>query len=112
MPMKKRKIFEGNSQPRRGRWELLTGWGEDFIEEEAEDGDEQPISDGDILGDVVNTLKKRRQASVTGEIPHERQWQTDLSIFEPGVVSGPSLTFISSSEVFPANSISSMRASP
>ena len=96
MPMKRRKISDGNSQPRRGRWEVLTGWGEDFIEEEAEEGDERPVSDGDILGDVVDTLKKRRQASLIGEIPEERQWETDWSVFEPGVVSEPSLTFIMS----------------
>jgi len=90
MPMKKRKASDGHFQPRRGRWEVLTGWGEDFIEEEAED-DEHPISDGDILGDVVDTLRKRRRvANVTGQIPQERQWETDLSLFEPGVVSKPS----------------------
>ncbi|KIM37415.1 hypothetical protein M413DRAFT_274108 [Hebeloma cylindrosporum] len=86
MPMKKRKPSDGNMQPRRGRWETLTGWGEDFIEEEAEDGDERPVSDGDILGDVVDSLKKRRRAaSIVGEIPLERQWETDLSMFQPGV---------------------------
>lgn len=109
MPMKRRKISDGNLQPRRGRWEVLTGWGEDFIEEEAEDGDERPVSDGDILGDVVDTLKKRRQASVMGEIPLERQWETDWSIFKPGVVSELSLTLILSYSGF-SSELSSVSA--
>ncbi|KDR71860.1 hypothetical protein GALMADRAFT_253641 [Galerina marginata CBS 339.88] len=86
IPMKKRK-HSGNPNITvpRGRWEALTGWDDDFIEEENEDGDQRPASDGDILGEVkMNSDRRRRAASLAGEIPHERQWETDLSAFEPG----------------------------
>ncbi|KAF8970943.1 hypothetical protein BDZ97DRAFT_1694202 [Flammula alnicola] len=86
IPMKRRKDqADANGGSRRGRWEAMTGWGDEAIEEEADDADEHPVSDGDILGDVTFSLNKRRRAaSVAGEIPHERQWETDLPSFQSG----------------------------
>jgi len=86
VPMKKKTKDGGAAGRRRGRWEVLTGWGEDFIDEETDDGDEHLISDGDVLGDVTTSLKRRRAASTAGGIPLEHQWETDLSSFEPGTV--------------------------
>lgn len=73
-----------SSTAKRGRWEAMTGWGDDAIEEEEEDGDDRVVSDGDILGEV--TQDRRRRASAAGEIPFEHQWETDISSFKPGMV--------------------------
>ncbi|KAF9522883.1 hypothetical protein CPB83DRAFT_776377 [Crepidotus variabilis] len=72
---------------KKGRWENLTGWGDDVIDEETDD-DERPISDGDVLGEVTTNVKKRRRAAtLLGDIPFERQWETDISQFQPGTPS-------------------------
>ncbi|KAF8152379.1 hypothetical protein B0H34DRAFT_724941 [Crassisporium funariophilum] len=70
----------------KSRWEAMTGWGEDAIDEEVDEADERPLSDGDVLGDVTAELNRRRQrvASIAGEIPHEHEWETDLSAYEAG----------------------------
>jgi WD repeat-containing protein 48 len=62
---------------RRGRWETLTGWADDAIDEEAEEADERPKSDGDILGDVTTVAARRRRPSGIRELPHEDQWEFD-----------------------------------
>ncbi|KAH9475511.1 UBP9-binding protein [Psilocybe cubensis] len=84
--MKKKFVDTANVGSKRGRWEAMTGWGDDSIDEEAEDGEERLVSDGDILGDVTtNADRRRRAASVSGELPHERQWETDILSFKPGM---------------------------
>ena len=70
-----------HTQPtRNGRWEVLTGWADNFIDEEGED-DDHVATDGDVLGEV-----RRRRASSVGKKPYEQQWETDLTAFEPGTV--------------------------
>jgi WD repeat-containing protein 48 len=87
IPLRKRNLREwGSGRRPRGKWETLTGWGDDVIEEETDD-DDRPTSDGDILGEVTNNLRKRRQAASMIGIPYERQWEVDTSGFEAGTVS-------------------------
>ena len=85
LPMKRRKVKAGKSvRARQGRWETMTGWWDDIFEEDLEDGDER-VRDGDVLGDVTNRRRQRAQ-SKAGEIPYEREWETDLSTFRAGTV--------------------------
>lgn len=69
-----------------GRWEIMTGWADDILEEEGEE--DEGRSDGDILGDVQENGVKRRRKPDT-EIPYEEQWETDLDTFQSGKVSKP-----------------------
>ena len=87
LPLRRRKLKDiGNNRRNRAKWEDLTGWGDDVIDEETDD-DERPTSDGDVLGEVTNNFDKRRRATAaSGEPPYERQWETDLSNFETGTV--------------------------
>ncbi|KAA1473313.1 WD40 repeat-like protein [Dentipellis sp. KUC8613] len=66
------------------RWEMMTGWADDIIDEDVEE--EVPRSDGDILGDVKGSGKRRRLSLVNrgASIPFEEQWETDLNAFEEG----------------------------
>ena len=87
IPMKTRKVK--TVQPmkvRLGRWEIMTGWGDDFHDDDLED--EERVNDGDVLGDVTHSLhrRRRRAQSKADEIPYEHQWETDLSVFQPGTV--------------------------
>lgn len=82
--MKKRVCDRGKSVSRK--WEMLTGWADDVIEEEGED-DDRIASDGDILGDV--NYRRQRTPQRSGEIPYEHQWETDLIAFKPGLVRFP-----------------------
>ncbi|KAK1227165.1 hypothetical protein PQX77_009799 [Marasmius sp. AFHP31] len=50
------------------RWEIMTGWADDVDE----DGDEFG-GDGDVLGDVTGTLRKRREEG--SEFPYEKRWE-------------------------------------
>jgi WD repeat-containing protein 48 len=86
--MKRRKQKDSaNGSRRRARWEVLTGWGDDAIDEETDD-DDRPTSDGDILGDVTNSISKRKREAILGaDIPYERRWEIDPLAFEPGTVS-------------------------
>lgn len=85
LPTKRRKVK--SKKPRQGRWEIMTGWGDDVLDEDLEDGDER-VNDGDILGEVTDNLHRRRQRarSKAGEIPFELEWELDLSTFRPGTV--------------------------
>lgn len=62
------------------RWEIMTNWADDIIEEEA-DENEEVRSDGDVLGEVTGKVR-RKAASVRQAIPFEEQWETDLEAFE------------------------------
>ncbi|KIJ53413.1 hypothetical protein M422DRAFT_222750 [Sphaerobolus stellatus SS14] len=63
---------------RKGHWEILTGWNDDMGEEEEED-DEVIGSDGDVLGDVVDPVGRRRRSSqaLYGSILPEHAWELD-----------------------------------
>ena len=93
LPTRRRKVKAGQSM--RGRWETMTGWGDDVLDEDLEDGDER-VNDGDVLGDVTDNLQRRRQRarSKAGEIPFELEWELDLSTFRPGTVCDLLLFFI------------------
>jgi WD repeat-containing protein 48 len=54
---------------------MLTGWGDDSIDEEDDDED-LPLA-GDILGEVP-VQKKRRGSRTDDPIPYEEQWELDL----------------------------------
>jgi WD repeat-containing protein 48 len=83
LPTKRRKVKAGG----QGRWETMTGWGDDVLDDDLEDGDER-VNDGDVLGDVTDNFQRRRQRarSKAGEIPFEFEWEIDLSTFRPGTV--------------------------
>ncbi|TFK19214.1 WD40 repeat-like protein [Coprinopsis marcescibilis] len=66
----------------KDRWEMITGWADDAIEEETDESDERG-TDGDVLGEV--TGKRQRAASVSQDLPIENQWETDMNSFRPGV---------------------------
>lgn len=86
LPMKKRKLKAETEQMRRdGRWEIMTGWADDAIDEEAEDGEDRLQSDGDILGEVTANASRRRKTD-SKTIPYEHQWETDLGAFKSGKV--------------------------
>jgi WD repeat-containing protein 48 len=88
IPTKRRKVKQGTlKKPGQSRWETMTGWGDDVLEDILEDGDER-VNDGDVLGDVTdNVAKRRRRAqSKAGEIPYEQEWEIDISSFPPGTV--------------------------
>jgi hypothetical protein len=56
---------------------------------DAPDEDEDMHSDGDIIGDVKGSARRRKLSSVTahpGSIPFERQWEPDVDAFRPGQV--------------------------
>lgn len=82
IPMKQRTqrygVPEGGSSGRR--WEIMTNWADDIIEEETDDGEEFR-SDGDVLGEVTGRTKKRI-AGVQQEIPYEEQWEVDVGALE------------------------------
>jgi WD repeat-containing protein 48 len=86
--MKKRKAKEDSEDGLRrshGRWEIMTGWADHGIDEEGEDPDDLKQSDGDILGDVTASSRKRQKAKLNS-ISYENQWETDVAAFKPGEV--------------------------
>lgn len=84
IPMKARKPQEFSSSSRKGgRWEVMTGWADDVIDEEAEDGDERVVSDGDVLGDVTGPQPR---ASTKSDMVQEPLWETDVTMYRPGTV--------------------------
>jgi WD repeat-containing protein 48 len=75
-------------KPQRGRWEMLTGWGDDWYDDGEEDGTENGPSvgtDGDVLGDVTASARKRRKSSAVSN--EEEYWELDPGEFIPGQVS-------------------------
>jgi WD repeat-containing protein 48 len=70
---------------RLGRWELMTGWADDVIDEEVEEED-RVGTDGDVLGDVSMNSARRRRRAVKDEYPYEQRWEIDLEAFKPGQV--------------------------
>ncbi|RPD67758.1 WD40 repeat-like protein [Lentinus tigrinus ALCF2SS1-7] len=78
IPMKRRAQRYGVTGQSLRRWEVMTNWADDIIEEEAEEGDEYR-SDGDVLGEV--TGKTRRRIPQDSAIPYEEQWETDMDAY-------------------------------
>ncbi|KAF9650411.1 hypothetical protein BDM02DRAFT_3222131 [Thelephora ganbajun] len=65
-------------KPQRGRWETLTGWGDDWYDDGEEDDTENEPSvgtDGDVLGDVTASVRKRRKSSTASN--KEEYWELD-----------------------------------
>ena len=93
IPMKKREHPYGAPKPSDdsgfhrpvGRWEIMTGWADEAIDEEAEEAEEKP-TDGDVLGDVFPSggRKKKWTDHTAQSIPHEQEWETDVEAFRPG----------------------------
>lgn len=81
--MRRREPSDERRRRHVGRWEGMTGWADDVIDEEGEDGEDRIRSDGDILGDVHSPSRRRRNV---GSIPYEQSWQTDLDAYQPGKV--------------------------
>ncbi|KAJ7116031.1 hypothetical protein C8R44DRAFT_880410 [Mycena epipterygia] len=78
LPLRRRT--PADSPLRRGRWETLTGWADDAIDEEADEADERPTSDGDVLGEVTaGASRRRRPPNGIRELPLEEQWEMDPS---------------------------------
>jgi len=66
----------------------MTGWG-DEIADDTLDEDKVLPSDGDILGEVKGSSRRRGLSSAAaspGFIPFERQWEGDVDAFRPGRV--------------------------
>ncbi|KAI0052794.1 WD40 repeat-like protein [Auriscalpium vulgare] len=85
IPMKPRNRKYGSaSRGVPGRWEFLTGWGDDIVDDD-HDEDEVLPSDGDILGEVKGSARRRRRSNTAdGSIPFGERWETDVDAFIPG----------------------------
>lgn len=73
-------------KPQRGRWEMLTGWGDDWYDDGEDDSENEPPAgtDGDVLGDVTASVRKRRKSSAA--LNKEECWELDPSEFTSGQV--------------------------
>ena len=89
-PMKERRAKFGAThnglRTHVGRWEIMTGWADDVINEEADEVDERLRSDGDVLGEVSTTIGRRHRLTKLSSIPFEDGWETDLDAFRPEIV--------------------------
>ena len=86
IPMRKRAYNDHVTRHSSTRWELLTGWVDPVVDDVP--GEDQEIrSDGDIIGDVRGSARRRRLSDSTatsGSIPFEHQWERDVDAFRPG----------------------------
>ncbi|KAF5393440.1 hypothetical protein D9757_000632 [Collybiopsis confluens] len=81
LQMKKRK-FQEEERRLAGKWEVMTGWADDVVDEDEE---EIVASDGDILGTVVGAAGRKKRALKFGStVPYESQWEVNLDAFNPG----------------------------
>lgn len=70
---------------RKHRWELMTGWADDVIDEDAEDEDgAMRTGDGDVLGDHVDVTRRIRSADAI-KVPAQ-EWEVDPDGYKPGSV--------------------------
>ena len=88
IPMRKR--IRSIDVPRHNstRWELVTGW-IDPVTDDLPEEDDDMRSDGDIIGDVRGSARRRKLSSATassGSIPSEYMWEPDVDAFRPGQV--------------------------
>lgn len=65
---------------------MLTGWGDDWYDDGEDDTENEPPvgTDGDVLGDVTASVRKRRKSSAV--LNGEEYWELDPSEFTPGQV--------------------------
>lgn len=88
IPMRQRVRKHEAMHPSSTRWELITGWGDEIVDD-ALDEDKDIRSDGDILGEVKGSSRRRGLSSATastGSIPFEHKWEGDIDAFRPGKV--------------------------
>ncbi len=87
IPMKKHIHDVDATQNSSTRWELLTGWVDPVVDDAPGEGEELR-SDGDIIGDVRGSSRRRKMsgAAGTGCIPSDHQWEPDVDAFRPGQV--------------------------
>ena len=74
----------------------MTGWGDDWYDDGDEDDTENGPSvgtDGDVLGDVTASVRKRRKSSAVSN--EEEYWELDPGEFIPGRVSISLLLYFS-----------------
>jgi WD repeat-containing protein 48 len=86
--MRKRAYNDHVTQHSSTHWELLTGWVDPVIDD-APGEDQEFRSDGDIIGDVLGSARRRELSSSTSTsrtIPFEHQWEPDVGAFRPGQV--------------------------
>lgn len=92
IPMKPRSqrygVPDSEFQRSVGRWEIMTGWADDILEEEGEES-EDLRSDGDVLGDVQDAQndRQKRRKGIDSAIRYEEKWETDVDAFQSGKVS-------------------------
>lgn len=65
---------------------MLTGWGDDWYDGGEDDTENEPPvgTDGDVLGDVSASVRKRRKSSAA--LNREEYWELDPSDFSSGQV--------------------------
>jgi WD repeat-containing protein 48 len=88
IPMRKPTRTGDVPRPSSTRWELVTGW-IDPITDDLPEEDEDMRSDGDILGEVRGSAKRRKlssAAATSGSIPLDHMWELDVDAFRPGQV--------------------------
>ena len=94
IPMRRRDHNDRVTQNSSSRWELLTGWVDPIVDDIP--GEDQELrSDGDILGEVRGSSRRRAMsgaAATGGSIPFEHEWEPDVDAFRPGQVRPPSCT--------------------
>lgn len=68
---------------------MLTGWGDDWHDDGEDDTENEPCvgTDGDVLGDVTASAKKRRKSNAASS--REEYWELDPGEFAPEQVSTP-----------------------
>jgi WD repeat-containing protein 48 len=88
LPMRKRTRTGDPPRPNSTRWELVTGWIDPITDDLPEEGEDMR-SDGDILGEVRGSARRRKLSSATathGSIPFEHMWEPDVDAFRAGQV--------------------------
>ncbi|KAF8493727.1 WD40 repeat-like protein [Russula emetica] len=86
IPMRERVYNDHVTRHSSSRWELLTGWVDPVVDDVPSE-DQELRSDGDILGDVRGSSRRRRMsgaAATSGCVPFEHQWEPDVDAFRPG----------------------------
>ena len=86
--MRKRTRIGDVPRPNSTRWELVTGWIDPITDDPPEE-DEDMRSDGDILGEVIGSARRRKlssAAATSGSIPFDHMWELDIDAFRPGQV--------------------------
>ena len=88
IPMRQRACKSEVARHSSTRWERITGWGDD-VDDSTPDDDAVMRSDGDILGDVKGSARRRKlstTAATRQPIPFEHPWEPDVDDLRPGQV--------------------------